>query len=122
KRAAQASMSARVRSVLLEKQSGFPSLSVMARLFHLTPRTLHRRLVEEGTSFKAILEEVRHMLAVEYLQSGKLSIQEIAFHPGDPDPANLPQAVKRLEKISPSENRRPARPPLPRPDPRPQSP
>jgi AraC-like DNA-binding protein len=105
KRAAQASMSARVRSVLLEKQSGFPSLSVMARLFHLTPRTLHRRLVEEGTSFKAILEEVRHMLAVEYLQSGKLSIQEIAFNLGYSDLANFRKAFKRWENIAPSEYR-----------------
>ena len=104
KRAVQASMSARVRGVLLEKQCSFPSLSVMARLFHLTPRTLHRRLVEEGTSFKAILEEVRHMLAVRYLQSGKLPIQEIAFFSlGYSDPANFRKAFKRWEKIAPSE-------------------
>jgi AraC-like DNA-binding protein len=105
KRAAQASMSARVRRVLLEKQSSFPPLSVMARLFHLTPRTLHRRLVEEGTSFKAILEEVRHMLAVRYLQSGKLSIQEIAFSLGYSDLANFRKAFKRWENIAPSEYR-----------------
>src|SRR6185369_9439639 len=38
-----ASTSARVRRLLLEKQNGFPSLQVTARLFHMTERTLHRR-------------------------------------------------------------------------------
>ena len=48
----------RVRRLLLEKQTGFPSLQVTARHFHVTPRTLHRRLQEEGTSFRDLLEEV----------------------------------------------------------------
>ena len=103
KRAGGASISDSIRRVLLEKQSGFPSLPVIARLFRLTPRTLHRRLVEEGTSFKAILEEVRHMLAVQYLQNGALSIQEIAFDLGYSDQGNFRRAFKRWENISPSE-------------------
>jgi AraC-like DNA-binding protein len=61
--------------------------------------------VDEGTSFKAILEEVRHMLAMRYLQSGKLSIQEIAFTLGYSDLANFRRAFKRWEKIAPSEYR-----------------
>ena len=48
---------------------GFPSLNVTARLSHMTPRTLHRSLIDEGTSFKEILEDVRHRLAVEHLKS-----------------------------------------------------
>jgi AraC-like DNA-binding protein len=56
------SLSTRVRRIMLEKQNGFPSLNVTARLCHMTPRTLHRRLIDEGTAFKEILEDVRHML------------------------------------------------------------
>ncbi|PTS86296.1 AraC family transcriptional regulator [Pseudomonas sp. HMWF032] len=96
------SMSARVRRVMLEKQHGFPSLNLTARLFHLTPRTLHRRLQAEGTSFKALLEEVRHRLAVEHLKSGHMSVEEIAYSLGYTDLANFRRAFKRWQQQSPS--------------------
>lgn len=98
----QVSMAARVRRLMLEQQNGFPSLQMVARLFHLTPRTLHRRLIEEETSFKLVLEEVRHMLALEHLKSGRLSIQEIAFLLGYSDVANFRRAFKRWEGVAPS--------------------
>lgn len=99
------SMSSRVRRIMLEKHNGFPSLNVTARLFHLTPRTLHRRLLEEGTSFKDILEQVRHTLAVEYLKAGYLSIEEIAYSLGYTDMANFRRAFKRWESMPPSRYR-----------------
>jgi AraC-like DNA-binding protein len=102
---ANQSLAARVRRTLLESQNGFPSLVVTARLFHMTPRTLHRRLLDEGTSFKQILEEVRHTLAVEQLKSGRFSVEEIAYALGYSDMANFRRAFKRWEKVSPSEYR-----------------
>jgi len=95
------STASRVRRVMLEKQSGFPSLNVTARLFNMTPRTLHRRLTDEGTSYKEILEDVRHMLAVEHLKSGAMSIQEIAYTLGYTDIANFRRAFKRWEGMPP---------------------
>jgi AraC-like DNA-binding protein len=105
KRAEQTSMSARVRRILLERQNGFPSLQVTARLFHLTPRTLHRRLEEENSSYHDLLEEVRHMLAVQHLKGRQLSIQEIAYSLGYNDQANFRRAFKRWEGVAPSEYR-----------------
>lgn len=99
------SMSSRVRRIMLEKHNGFPSLNVTARLFHLTPRTLHRRLLEEGTSFKEILEQVRHTLAVEYLKAGHLSIEDVAYTLGYTDMANFRRAFKRWESMPPSRYR-----------------
>lgn len=99
---AKTSTSAGVRRIMLEKQHGFPSLNVTARLFHLTPRTLHRRLLEEGTSFKEILEEVRHTLAVEHLKAGHLTIGEIAYTLGYTDLANFRRAFKRWTGTPPS--------------------
>lgn len=107
------SWAAKVRKVMLEKQNGFPSLNVMARLFHLTPHTLHRRLTQEGTSYSAILEDVRHMLAVAHLQHSHLSVQEIAFNLGYTDMANFRRAFKRWTSVSPSEFRRSAQLPVP---------
>ena len=102
KLASRESASTRVRRIMLEKQNGFPSLNVTARLLHMTPRTLHRRLIDEGTSFKEILEDVRHMLAVEHLRSGHLTIQEIAYTLGYTDLANFRRAFKRWEGVPPS--------------------
>ena len=60
----------RVRRVLIERSNAFPSLHLTARLFHMTPRTLHRNLLAEGTSYRGILEGVRNTLAVEHLKDG----------------------------------------------------
>jgi len=98
-----ASVANRVRRIMLEKQNGFPSLQVTARLFHMTPRTLHRRLQEEGTSYKDILESVRHKLAVAHLRAGHLSVQEIAYTLGYTDMANFRRAFKRWEGVAPSQ-------------------
>jgi AraC-like DNA-binding protein len=102
---ANASLAARVRRLLLEKQNGFPSLQVTARMFHMTPRTLHRRLVDEGTSFHELLEDVRRTLAVEHVKSGRFSIEEIAYMLGYSDLANFRRAFRRWESVPPSEYR-----------------
>jgi AraC-like DNA-binding protein len=98
-------LGARVRRLLLAKQNGFPSLQVTARLFHMTPRTLHRRLVDEGTSYRALLESVRHTLAVEHLKSGRMGMDELAYRLGYTDQANFRRAFKRWERVAPSEFR-----------------
>ncbi len=92
----------RVQRLLFEKQNGFPSLQVAARLFHMTPRTLHRRLVDEGTSYRELVESVRHTLAVEQLKSGRFSMDEIAYRLGYTDVANFRRAFKRWESVPPS--------------------
>jgi AraC-like DNA-binding protein len=94
--------SSRVRRVLLGKQEGFPSLRATARMLHVAPRTLHRRLRDEGTSYRAILEDVRHTLAVEHVRSGRLSMQEVAYILGYSDLANFRRAFKRWEDLPPS--------------------
>jgi AraC-like DNA-binding protein len=96
------SLAARVRRLLLERQPGFASLQVAARLFHMTPRTLHRRLVDEGTSYRELIESVRHTLAVEHVKSGQFKMDEIAYRLGYTDLANFRRAFKRWEKEPPS--------------------
>lgn len=97
-----AAVSSRVRRLLLERQQNFPSLNAIARLLLLTPRTLHRHLREEGTSYKQILQEVRHTLALEQLKAGRLSVEQIAYSLGYNDVANFRRAFKRWEGVPPS--------------------
>jgi AraC-like DNA-binding protein len=103
KLSANTSLSARVRRLFIEQQHGFPSLNATARVLHMTPRTLHRRLLDEGTSYRELLEDVRHTLAIEHLKSGRFSFEEIAFVLGYTDLANFRRAFRRWEKLSPSE-------------------
>jgi AraC-like DNA-binding protein len=99
---AEESMGARVRRLLLADQNGFPSLAVTARLLHMSPRTLHRRLVDEGTSYRDLLESVRHTLAIQHVRSGRFSMEEIAYRLGYSDLANFRRAFKRWEAVPPS--------------------
>jgi AraC-like DNA-binding protein len=50
-----------------------------------------------------VLEGVRHQLAIQYLESGQMSIQEISFALGYSDIANFRKAFKRWEMLAPSE-------------------
>ena len=98
-------MRTRVRRILISAQRTIPALPTMARLLGTTPRTLHRRLVEEGTSFRAILDEVRHLLAVEHLRARQFSLKEIAYLLGYSDLANFRRAFKRWTGAPPSRAR-----------------
>lgn len=65
-----------------------------------------RRLADDGTSYREILESVRHALAVERVKAGKLGLQEIAFLLGYDSLGNFRRALIRWESMSPSEFRR----------------
>jgi AraC-like DNA-binding protein len=100
--AAGATIADRVCRSLLSKQNSFPSLETTARLLHMTPRTLHRKLIAEGTSYRAILERTRHDLAIAHLRGGRMSIEEIAYILGYSDPSNFRRAFRRWTSLSPS--------------------
>ncbi|MCB9778964.1 MAG: AraC family transcriptional regulator [Alphaproteobacteria bacterium] len=95
------SWTARVQRVLLETRVGFPSLEETARRLHVTPRTLHRRLDAEGTSFRAVLDDLRQRSAVDQLGRGDATIDEVAYILGYSDPANFRRAFRRWTGTSP---------------------
>src|SRR5262249_51637173 len=74
---------------------GQPTLEQIAPRLHMSPRTLHRRLEEEGTSFRQVLSEVRRELAARHLSEGRLAIGEIAFLLGFSEPSAFHRAFKR---------------------------
>jgi len=91
-----------LRELILE-QHRLPSLEFTASLFNMTPRTLHRHLEGEGSSFKQIVQEVRHQMAIEAIHAGNLSMQEIAWMLGYQDAANFRRAFKQWEGVPPSQ-------------------
>ena len=72
----------------------------------VSARTLSRRLIEEGTSFRTIQDEVRHQLAVALLGDAGVSIAEVAFFLGYSEPAPFHRSFKRWTGTTPQLHRR----------------
>jgi len=98
-------LSQKIKEFTLLSIGHFPSLQTTADRFHMSTRTLHRQLLKEGSSFKEIIENVSHNLAMEYLADSSLSIQEIGYLLGYRDTANFRRAFKRWQGCPPSEYR-----------------
>lgn len=97
--------SGEVYQVLMRKPGEFPGMEEVARALNMTTRTLRRRLDAEGTSFIAIVDDVRSSLAIEYLKTTQMSTDDIAMLLGFSDAANFRRALKRWTGKSLSELR-----------------
>ena len=67
----------------------------VARLTHLSPRTLQRRLAEAGTSFQDLRDRVRADIALKYLRQSSLQAAQIAEILGYSEPAAFTRAFRR---------------------------
>jgi AraC-like DNA-binding protein len=91
-----AGVSARVREVALAQiPKGDAGMELVARKLAMSVATLRRRLEEEGTSHREILDEVRRDLAEHYLGENQLAISEVAFLLGFSHVTALHKAFKR---------------------------
>jgi len=83
-------------------QSGATSVDVIARQLGMSRQTLFRRLKAEGVTFEKVLDELRHRLAVKYLEEKELSVNETAYLVGFSDQAAFSHAFKRWTGHSPA--------------------
>lgn len=91
-----------LRTALLKAlQSGEPTSRTVARLLHLSERTLFRRLEEHQLAFKEVLAQTRMQLAKEYLCEGRLTHSEIALLLGYSEQSAFSRAFKRESGVSP---------------------
>jgi AraC-like DNA-binding protein len=81
--------------------AGSARLEEIAAQLHLSPRTLHRRLDEEGTSFRRIVCAVRRELAERHLRDRRMMIAEVAFLLGYSEASAFHRAFKRWTGHSP---------------------
>lgn len=56
----------------------FPSSALIAEKLKMSSRTLQRKLNDEGTSYKDVLNDLRLELALHYLKNTGLSLEDIA--------------------------------------------
>lgn len=88
-------LSGEVYQLLLVAPNQFLTMTAVADQLGMQERTLRRRLAAEGTSFGAIVDEVRRKLALEYLQTTRMSVDDVAWKVGFSDSANLRRAIRR---------------------------
>ncbi len=77
----------------------------MAASLGFSRQTLFRRLKAENTTFEAVLEDLRHRMALQYLTGRKASVNETAYLVGFSDPAAFSRAFKRWTGKSPRDVR-----------------
>lgn len=99
---------AAVREIVMKDlTAGSFSLEGVARRLFVEPRTLHRRLQTEGTSYREIVEDVRRRLAVAYLKKN-VRVNEISHLLGYSEPSAFQRAFQRWFGCSPGAYRRDA--------------
>lgn len=102
--------SARVRAWLVEAHgAGGPLARQAAKALAMSERTLHRRLRQEGTTFRALLDQFRHEKAVALLHSRRHSVAEIGFLLGYSELSAFYRAFRRWTGRSPADLRDEAR-------------
>ncbi|MEJ0075512.1 MAG: AraC family transcriptional regulator ligand-binding domain-containing protein [Alphaproteobacteria bacterium] len=89
---------------------GKANVEAVARQLGLSPRTLARRLSEEGTSFSDVLEGLRNDLAARYLGEKDFGIAQIAWLLGYEETSAFSRAFKRWTGKTPRDMRVPRKP------------
>ncbi len=93
----------RLKRLLQERlPSGDPSQEELAACLSMTTRSLQRRLAEVGTSYRALINQTRHELALEYLAQTRYGVSDIAYLLGFAEVSAFTRAFKRWTGQTPS--------------------
>lgn len=85
---------------------GVPAIETLASILHMTERTMHRRLSDEGVSYRQLLDETRRNLAAEYLAHSTLPLAQVAVRLGFAEPGSFTRAYKRWYGTAPRQARK----------------
>lgn len=91
-----------VRDQLRTALPASPGLNEVAAALHVSPRSLHRLLAEEGANFRQIKDALRRDLALARLAKTDRSIAEIAAELGYADPSAFYRACVEWTGSAPS--------------------
>ncbi|SFD18647.1 AraC family transcriptional regulator [Pseudoalteromonas denitrificans] len=83
------------------EQLALTSMDDIAKQFHVTTRTLRRKLNDEGTRFQTLKDNVRRDTAIHYLSQPNVPIAQIARELGFSEPAAFTRAFKLWTGVSP---------------------
>ena len=94
------------RQVLDALGGGVPGIAEVASAAGMSVRTLQRRLGEQGLTYNKLVDDLRHELALQYLEARGVSVSEIAFLLGYSEASAFDRAFRRRSGVSPLEFRR----------------
>jgi AraC-like DNA-binding protein len=83
-----------------------PDLEEVAARLKLPTWTLRRKLAEEGTQYRAVLNDTRRDLAMTYIRDTELAFGEIAYLLGFASAEAFQRAFRRWNDQTPGEFRR----------------
>ena len=101
----QGRIAVKVRQQLLQHVGHFPNMELLAENMAITSRTLRRQLQNEGTSYRELLDEVRQMLAEQWLTLEGLNQEQISERLGYSEVSNFSHAFKRWTGKTPAQFR-----------------
>lgn len=91
-----------VRRVLWQEMpGGNAAIGTVAARLGLSGRSLQRRLAEEGTSYKEVLDSFRRGMARRLLDQRDVAVYEVAYLLGYSDPSAFHRAFRRWHGESP---------------------
>lgn len=82
-----------------------PSLDTIAERLHMSSRTLQRRLVADGCSYRDVVNEVRQGMALRLVRDTQANFTDIAYQLGFRDASNFSRVFRRWFGATPSEFR-----------------
>lgn len=111
RRRARTGIAAEVRSRLVPRggadgRTAPPGIDSVAADLGMSTRTLRRHLDAAGTSYRALLDEVRQALAEEMLTATPLSVSDVAIRLGYAEASTFIHAFKRWTGATPAAYRR----------------
>lgn len=80
---------------------GIPTLEAVSANFNTTPRTLQRKLKEEGITYQELTDAVKKSLALQYVKSGDYPLKEISYLLGYNELSAFTRAFKRWTGFPP---------------------
>ncbi|MFC6279706.1 MULTISPECIES: AraC family transcriptional regulator [Polaromonas] len=95
----------RVRQALVAHPAQTHNADALAALLHVSPRTLHRQLKEEGASLQALKDEVRRDRALDLLLRTNRPIKQVAEAAGFQNEKSFMRAFRGWTGQSPAEFR-----------------
>jgi len=99
----RSNVAARCKAVVLERlASGESPEGEVARVLHMSRRTLQRKLAEEDLTYQQLVDDTRRDLALRYLEDPGKSLTEITFLLGFSGQSAFTRAFRRWTGKSPS--------------------
>lgn len=87
-------------------RSGRTQLPDLAHSLQMSPRSLQRRLAEQGHSFQALLGQTRRQLAEAYLRDASVELAEVALLLGYSEQSAFTRAFRQWTGLAPLQWRR----------------